>query len=137
MRVPAFFVAFGWLLASCASKSPSEAQSSPQPTAASPQPVRGVSAVLLANECKGLREPDQKRVLETMNRLVDGCWSVPHGSVRFDVVLHPGGGLQFGGNADAGGGEIPLCVLSHKLTHEVKLSGPCTITVRLDESQLR
>jgi hypothetical protein len=72
----------------------------------------------------------------TMNRLVERCAQVPHGVRTFGVVLLPGGGIQFTGNEDAGETEVPMCVVSRLLTHNVKLSAKCQIDIRLEQSQM-
>jgi hypothetical protein len=149
-------VAAAWaVFAACGPKAPATA---PGPAAASAEPaqVKSIQAVVLANECAGLGKQNAKLAEDAMNKLVDKCTSVPHGAVRFAVTLHPGGGLQFGPSgpsraAGMDGGapaaqaattaheaedEVPMCALSHKLTHDVKLQKPCTIQVRLEEATL-
>lgn len=100
--------------------------------------VRAVSAVVVADQCAGLPKQEAKHAREAMDRLVDGCRSIPHGTAHFVVVLHPGGILQFGdADPDAGGrGEIPLCAVSQKLTHAVRLTAPCSMDIRLEESTM-
>lgn len=98
--------------------------------------VQSVSAVVVADQCSGLGKQEAKHAREAMDRLVDGCHSIPHGSAHFVVVLHPGGALQFleVGPEASGGGELPMCVLSQKLTHKVRLPAPCKMEIRLEES---
>jgi hypothetical protein len=99
--------------------------------------VRAVSAIIVANKCgAALSKADAKRAEETMNRLVERCTSVPHGVRSFGVVLLPGGDFQFTGDADAGEDEIPICVVSRRLTHNVQLKAPCEIDVRLEQSKM-
>jgi hypothetical protein len=118
----------------CGSKQPAAGS----PVDPRPASVKAVQAVVLANECSALAKQNAKPAEEAMNKLVEKCTSVPHGAVHFAVVLHPGGGLEFapsargdaGAPADASAAsaasdEVPLCVLSHKLTHQVKLQKPC------------
>jgi hypothetical protein len=100
--------------------------------------VHQVSAVVVADQCAVLGKQESKHAKEAMDRLVDGCRSVPHGNAHFVVILHPGGVLQFGdADPDAGGhGEIPMCVVSQKLTHSVRLGAPCKMEIRLEESNV-
>jgi hypothetical protein len=86
--------------------------------------VHQVSAVVVADQCAVLGKQESKHAKEAMDRLV--------------VILHPGGVLQFGdADPDAGGhGEIPMCVVSQKLTHSVRLGAPCKMEIRLEESNV-
>lgn len=99
-------------------------------------PVRSVSAVVIADQCSGLGKQEAKHAREAMDRLVDGCHTIPHGSAHFVVVLHPGGALQFleAGPEAGGPSELPMCVVSQKLTHQVRLPAPCKMEIRLEES---
>lgn len=101
--------------------------------------VQSVSAVVIADQCSGLGKQEAKHAREAMGRLVDGCHTIPHGSAHFIVVLHPGGALQFleVGPEAGGGGELPMCVLSQKLTHKVRLPAPCKMEIRLEESAFK
>lgn len=98
--------------------------------------VQAVTAVVVANHCDTLSKNDQKQAERVMNHLVERCTHVPHGIRTFGVVLLPGGGIEFTGDADAGETEVPICVVSHLLTHNVKLGTKCEIDVRLEESQV-
>ena len=119
------------LLAGCTSNPP------PPPETPEGPSVRAVSAIIVANKCgAALSKVDAKRAEETMNKLVERCTSVPHGVRSFGVVLLPGGDFLFTGNADAGEDEIPICVVSRRLTHNVQLKAPCEIDVRLEQSKM-
>jgi hypothetical protein len=117
------------LLASCASN--------PGPDLPEPPVVHAVTAIIVANKCgAALSKPDAKRAEDAMNKLVERCTSVPHGVRSFGVVLLPGGDLRFTGDADAGEDEVPICVVSHRLTHSVQLKAPCEIDIRLEQSKM-
>jgi len=111
--------------------------SRPDPeTPETPGEIHAVTAVVVTNHCAALTKKDQRAAEITMNRLVERCTEVPHGVRTFGVVLLPGGGLQFTGHADAGETEVPICVVSRLLTHKVKLSAPCVIDIRLEQTQM-
>ena len=101
-----------------------------------PPSVHEVSAIVALEQCNGLAKQEARHAKEAMDHLVDGCRTVPHGHAHFTVVLHPGGALQFAdADPSAGGrGEIPICAVSQKLVHSVRLSAPCKMDVRLEES---
>jgi hypothetical protein len=70
-----------------------------------------------------------------MYDLVEGCTSVPGGTVRFHATLRQDGRVEIA----AGPGQpelIPTCVLKHSLVHKVRLSGPCGLDVKLDEANV-
>ncbi len=103
-----------------------------------PPPLRtahAVSAVVIANRCVSLGAANAKLAEKAMNQLVDGCGSFAGGSARFTASLLPGGAIQFeatGAPADT----IPMCVVSHPLTHSVHLTKPCALDVVLEESSM-
>ncbi len=106
-----------------------------------PPPVTAMSAVIIANHCSGLSKQDSVRAQETMNALVEHCDSVPHGEATFRVVLYPDGSISFAAAADGGdgaqaGGELPMCVVSHRLRHKVKLTAECDIDVKLAQTSI-
>jgi hypothetical protein len=71
-----------------------------------------------------------------MDNLVDGCSSVPGGSVRFSATLLPTGRIEI----KPGKGQpdlLPLCVLKHDLTHRVALAKACVLDIRLEEKSMR
>lgn len=118
------------LLAACASNPPA---ADPTPTGPT---VHAVTAVIVANKCSGLSQQDVKRAEDTMNKLVERCRAVPHGVRSFGVILLPGGDLQFTGDEDAGEDEVPICVVSHRLSHSVQLKKQCEIDIRLEQSKM-
>jgi hypothetical protein len=99
-------------------------------------PLTATSAVIIANHCNGLSKQDSVRAQQTMNELVEHCDSVPHGKSTFSVVLYPDGSISFASSGDAGSDEIPMCVVSHRLRHKVKLTTECGMDVRLEQTQL-
>ena len=120
--------------AACAS-SPAPAPSSPGAPASTAPPAHTVSAVVLVNGC-ALYGADNARLAESaINQLVDGCGSFSGDRVQFTATLLPGGAIQFESKAGASA-SIPLCVLSHPLSHKVKLQKACSLDVRLEEGTM-
>jgi hypothetical protein len=70
-----------------------------------------------------------------MNKLVDGCGGFSGSSVRFTATLRPGGAIQFEPGKDQSE-SIPICVLSHPLTHHVSLKTACALDVQLEASSV-
>jgi hypothetical protein len=103
-------------------------------TTATP-PAHMVSATVLVNRCTALGTANAKLAQKAMLQLTDGCSSFSGGSVRFTATLLPGGAIQFEPRADQSD-SVPICVLSHPLTHEVHLNKSCSLDVELDEKSL-
>ncbi len=93
-----------------------------------------VSAIVLVNRCTSLGAANAKLAEKAMNQLVDGCGSFTGHDVRFTATLLPGGAIQFEPRGDAE--SIPICVLSHPLTHAVHLTRSCALDVELEASAL-
>ena len=93
-----------------------------------------MSAVIVANHCSGLSKQDSMRAQQTMNELVGQCDALPHGTATFRVMMYPDGTLSFGVSGDGGAEELPMCVVSHRLRHQVKLKTECDMDVRLEQS---
>ncbi len=102
----------------------------------SPAPVTAMSAVIVANHCAGLSKQDSMRAQQTMNELVNHCDTLPHGSATFRVMMYPDGTLSFAASGDGGAEELPMCVVSHRLTHQVKLKTECGMDVRIEETTI-
>jgi hypothetical protein len=120
------------LATGCAPKSsPPPAAPSPPP----PPPAHTVSAVVLVNGCARLGVQNAKLAQSAMNQLVDGCGSFTGGRVQFSATLLPGGAIQFVQGPDPAQA-IPVCVLTHPLTHKVHLQTACTLDVRLEEGSV-
>lgn len=100
----------------------------------SPPPVTAMSAVIVANHCVGFSKHDSVRAQQTMNELVGHCDALPHGAATFRVKLYPDGTLSFGPSGDGGTDELPMCVVSHRLKHQVKLGQECDMDVRLEQT---
>jgi hypothetical protein len=113
---------------SCAAKTPP-----PGPPPA--PPAHAVSAVVLVNGCAHLGVDNAKLAQAAMNQLVDGCGSFTGGRVQFSASLLPGGAIQFVQGPDPAQA-IPVCVLTHPLTHRVRLQAACTLDVRLEEGSV-
>jgi hypothetical protein len=105
----------------------------PPPPAPPPAPpAHAVSAVVLVNGCSRLGVDNAKLAQAAMNQLVDGCGSFTGGHAQFTATLLPGGAIQFVAGPDQAQA-VPVCVLTHPLTHKVHLQTACTLDVRLDE----
>jgi hypothetical protein len=99
--------------------------------------AHAVSAVVLANRCGTLGTSNAKLAERAMNQLVEGCGSFAGGSARFTATLLPGGAIQFAPDAArASSDSIPMCVVSHPLTHGVHLTKACALDVVLEESSM-
>lgn len=111
------------------------ASSAPPPAPAPPVIARTVSAIVLVNHCAALGPANARLAEKAINQLVDGCSSLPGGSVRFTATLLPGGTMQFESRGD-GSELIPICALSHPLTHGVHLQKSCSLDVQLEAASL-
>jgi len=92
-----------------------------------------VSATLVANDCDRVAKGNAKLAEDAMNKLVEGCTSVPGGRARFSATLEPGGRIEIA-QTDGSPDTVPICVLKHELRHKVPLTHECKLDVRLDES---
>jgi hypothetical protein len=125
----------GFLLLVLATVSGCAANSPPPGPPPSP-PAHAVSAVVLVNGCAHLGVDNAKLAQAAMNQLVDGCGSFNGGRVQFSATLLPGGAIQFVQGPDPAQA-IPVCVLTHPLTHRVHLQSACTLDVRLEEGPVQ
>ena len=107
----------------------------PAPPPPAAIPAHAVTAVVLANGCAGLGADNAKLAQSAMNQLVDGCGDFKGGRVRFSARLLPGGAIQFVQGPDPSQA-IPVCVLTHPLTHRVRLASACTLDVQLEEGSV-
>jgi hypothetical protein len=118
----------------CGPKEP--AATAPPP--AEPAPTRAaqvVNASILTNGCRDLG-PSAARLAEgAMYQLIEGCASVPGGKAQFEATLQPGGriaivGVQ--GQPDV----VPICILKHSLVHNVPLTKPCRLDVKIEQTSV-
>jgi hypothetical protein len=92
-----------------------------------------VTAVVRMNGCASLGPANAKLAETTMNRLVEGCSSVPGGRVQLIATLQPNGQIELA--APEGQPQtVPLCVLKHALTHKVTLQKACQLEVTLEQT---
>jgi hypothetical protein len=94
-----------------------------------------VSATIVANDCGRVAKGNAKLAEDAMNKLVEGCTSVPGGSAQFSATLEPGGRIEID-QKDGAADVVPICVLKHELRHKVPLTHACRLDVRLDESAI-
>jgi hypothetical protein len=114
--------------------------SSPPPESAPPAPPSGpsaqvVNAVVLANGCPSLGRQSTLLAENAMNALVEGCSSVPGGSMQFRATLQPGGRIEITaapGQPDV----VPICILKHALVHRVPLTRACPLEVKIEQSSV-
>jgi hypothetical protein len=138
MRVASpFAAALLCVVAACGPKEPAAAP--PPPTSASP-PAPGpaaqvVNATILTNGCQELGKNNARLAERAMYQLVEGCTSVPGGSVQFEATLQPGGRVDIAvphGQPDV----VPVCILKHALQHKVPLSKPCRLEVKIAQTSV-
>jgi hypothetical protein len=123
-------------LAACGPKEPPVAPPAPATHAASPgRAAQVVNATILANGCRDLG-PSAARLAEgAMYQLIEGCASVPGGKAQFEATLQPGGRIQIlgvAGQPDV----VPICILKHSLLHNVPLTKPCRLDVKIEETSV-
>jgi hypothetical protein len=132
MRVAVAFLAA--LLAGCASTPPPD--STPPPTTSNPtsgSSAQLVNALILTNGCQDLGRASAMLAERAMNQLVEGCATVPGGSMQFQATLQPGGRIEIGaapGQPDV----VPICILKHELLHKVPLKAPCRLDVKIEQT---
>jgi len=119
------------LVTGCASSAPpgSVAPAPPEPSA------QLVNAVVLTNGCQSMGRQSALLAESAMNALVDGCASVPGGSMQFHATLQPGGRIEI--SAAPGQPEVvPICILKHALVHRVPLRKPCPLDVKIEQTSV-
>ena len=94
-----------------------------------------VSSTIVTDSCATLAGANGRLAEEAMQKLVDGCTSVPGGSTRFTVTLLPGGRIELPQGPDQPQ-TIPMCVLRSELRHRVSLRKPCSLVVKLEETSV-
>jgi hypothetical protein len=122
-------LAFALGIVTCARSEP--AAKSPRPRAA-----KLVEATILANGCTELGQKSAHQAETAMYQLIEACDSVPGGRAKFEATLQPGGKIDIAG---AGGGQpdvVPICVLKHSLAHSVKLTKPCRLDVKIEQTSV-
>jgi hypothetical protein len=120
--------------AACAASPAAQPSTPAAASPASPQ-AHTVTAVVLVNGCAHFGVENARLAQAAMNALVDGCSAFAGERVQFTATLLPGGSIQF----DPGAGDsksIPVCVLSHPLTHRVQLQKACSLEVRLEQTSV-
>src|SRR5580658_2713827 len=134
----------GWAIGSaiagvvaCGSASTPPPSTAPAPSAAAStdRPAFAVAAVVPVNGCAHFGVANARLAQAAMNALVDGCSGFSGDKVQFTATLLPGGAIQF----EPGPGDskaIPVCVLSHPLTHRVRLQRACSLDVRLEATSV-
>jgi hypothetical protein len=118
-------------ISACHAPEPARSTSAPDATRA----AKVVNATIVTNGCQNLGPAGARLAERAMYDLVEGCASVPGGAARFHATLRPGGRIEI----VAGPGQpevIPICVLKHSLVHNVRLSSPCGLDVKLEETSV-
>ena len=94
-----------------------------------------VNALVLTNGCQDLGRQSSMLAERAMNALVEGCSSVPGGSMQFHATLQPGGRIEI--SAAPGQPEVvPICILKHALVHRVPLTRPCPLDVKIEQTSV-
>ena len=94
-----------------------------------------VNAVVLTNGCQSMGRQSAFLAESAMNSLVEGCGSVPGGSMQFHATLLPGGRIEI--SAAPGQPEVvPICILKHALVHRVPLTRPCPLDVKIEQTNV-
>ena len=121
------------LVAGCASSPP---PASVPPPAEPPGPsAQLVNAVVLTNGCQSMGRQSALLAESAMSSLVEGCASVPGGSMQFHATLQPGGRVEISatpGQPDV----VPICILKHALVHRVPLTKPCPLDVKIEQTSV-
>ncbi|MGD0676733.1 MAG: hypothetical protein ABSC94_15070 [Polyangiaceae bacterium] len=92
-----------------------------------------VNATVWTNGCQDLGRARAQKAERAMNDLVEGCTTIPGRAAQFEATLEPSGRIVISaapGQLDV----VPICVLKHSLVHQVPLSKPCHLKVRMQES---
>jgi hypothetical protein len=114
------------------------AASPPQGNAPTPPAVPSaqlVTALVLTNGCQSIGRQSALLAESAMNALVEGCASVPGGSMQFHATLQPGGRIEI--SAAPGQPEVvPICILKHALVHRVPLTRPCPLDVKIEQTSV-
>ena len=119
------------LVAGCASSPPQG--SVPIPTAVPSAQL--VTALVLTNGCQSIGRQSALLAENAMTALVEGCASVPGGSMQFHATLQPGGRIEI--SAAPGQPEVvPICILKHALVHRVPLTRPCPLDVKIEQTNV-
>jgi hypothetical protein len=128
MRVALFSLA---LVAGCGSSSPPGGPA----LAPSGPSAQLVTALVLTNGCQAMGRQNALLAESAMTALVDGCASVPGGSMQFHATLQPGGRIEI--SAAPGQPEVvPICILKHALLHRVPLTKPCPLDVKIEQTSV-
>ena len=116
-------------IAGCASSPPQASVPPPQPGPS----AQLVDVVVLTNGCQSMGRQSALLAESAMNALVNGCASVPGGSMQFHATLLPGGRIEISaapGQPDV----VPICILKHALVHRVLLTKPCPLDVKIEQT---
>lgn len=124
------------IVAAATSCGPSEpARSAPRDATQGTRAAKIVNATIVANGCQNLGTASAHLAERAMYDLVEGCSSVPGGTARFHATLEPGGRIEIV-NGPGQPEVIPICVIKHSLLHKVRLSMPCGLDVKLEETTM-
>jgi len=94
-----------------------------------------VNASILANGCRDLGASAARLAEGAMYQLIEGCSSVPGGKAQFQATLQPGGRIEIVGVAGQPD-VVPICILKHSLLHNVPLTKPCRLDVKIEQTSV-
>jgi hypothetical protein len=121
-------------MAACGPKEPAVGPAGAEPVP-SGRSAQIVNATILTNGCRDLGASAARLAERAMDQLIEGCSSVPGGKAQFEATLQPGGRIQIAGVA----GEpdvVPICILKHSLSHNVPLTKPCHLDVKIEQTSV-
>jgi len=122
------------LTAGCSPAPPAASTPPGEPLSVSEEPhaVGLIDASIVFTDCPQVSNMNAKEAQRTMYKLVEGCDSVPGGTARFVATLSPNKQIELS-TPDGATGTVPVCVLKHRLTHQVAVQKPCRMEVQMEE----
>jgi hypothetical protein len=123
------------MVAAVTSCGPSEPARSARDATPGSRSAKIVNATIVTNGCQTLGTASARLAERAMYDLVEGCTSIPGGTARFHATLEPGGRIEIV-NGPGQPEVIPICVIKHSLLHKVRLSEPCGLDVKLEETTM-
>jgi hypothetical protein len=123
------------LATACGASPPPPDNTPSAPAVPSGPSAQLVNALVLTNGCQALGKQSAMLAENAMNALVEGCTTVPGGSMQFHATLEPGGRIEIA--AAPGQPEVvPICILKHALVHRVPLTKPCPLDVKIEQTSV-
>jgi hypothetical protein len=134
VRTSAVVLSVGLAVAACGPKAPPAGAPAPEPPPAS-RDAQVVNGTILTNGCRDLGPSAAHLAEGAMYQLIEGCAAVPGGKAQFGATLQPGGRIEIAGVAGQPD-VVPICVLKHSLRHNVPLTKPCRLDVKIEQTSV-